>query len=407
MGRGLGRENFPIFKNDPGLVYLDSAASALRPQSVIDKEVEFYSRYPVNIHRGVYKISERATEEYEEAREEVARFLGANRSGEIIFVRNATEAINLVAYSWGRTFVGHGDEIALTVMEHHANMLPWQQLAEEVGANLRYLDIDEEGNLPIRDENIVKWVNKKTKLVAIAHASNVLGTVNDVQGLTALVKKVNPKVKVLVDGAQAVPRLPVSVAGIGCDFYAVTGHKMYGPSGIGALWAREEVLREMPPFETGGGMIKEVRLNGASFADPPEKFEAGTPNIAGAIGLGAAVRSLLQTGMKNVWKHEVELNQYAFNQLDSVPGLKIYGPRDPAKKTAIYTFSVQGIHPHDLSQLLDEDNIAVRAGHHCAMPLHMRLGVVATTRASCGVYTTKRDIDRLVEGIEKAKRRLG
>lgn len=400
------RDQFPIFKIHPELVYLDSAASALRPQSVIDKVVEFYTQYSANIHRGVYKISERATEEYEMAREEVAKFLGAGKSEEIIFVRNATEAINLVAYSWGRTFIGRGDEVALTVLEHHANMIPWQQLAGEVGADLRYLDIDEEGELPTRGEDLRRWINKKTKIVAVAHASNVLGTVNDVKRLVTLIKKINPKTMVLVDGAQAAPRRPISVNEIGCDFYAVTGHKMYGPSGIGVLWAKEEILQSMPPFEIGGGMIKEVRLEGTTFADLPEKFEAGTPNIAGAIGLGEAARFLSKVGMKNVWNHEVELNRYALNRLGSIPGLRIFGPRDPEQKTAIYAFTVEGVHPHDLSQLLDEENIAVRAGHHCAMPLHTRLGVMATTRASCGIYTTEGDIERLAEGIERARKKL-
>jgi len=321
-------------------------------------------------------------------------------------VRNATEAINLVAYSWGRSFVSTGDEIALTVSEHHANLVPWQQLAQEVGANLRYLDVDDEGNLPISHKDLQLWVNKKTKIVVVSHASNVTGVINDVQSIVSLVKKINPKVKVLVDGAQAAPRMPVSMKEIGCDFYAMTGHKMYGPSGIGILWAKEEILESMPPFEVGGGMIREVKLEGTTFAPIPEKFEAGTPNIAGAIGLGESVRFLLQTGMKNVRKHEVELNDYALTKLNSVKNLRLIGPKDPQKKTAIYAFTLAGIHPHDLAQVLSMENIAVRAGHHCAMPLHTRLGITATTRASCGIYTTKSDIDKLIDGIEVARRKL-
>lgn len=400
------RDQFPILGKNPRLIYLDSAATALKPRRVIEKEMEYYTEYSANIHRGVYAISERATEEYGRAREVVAKFLGVNKSKEIVFVRNATEAVNLVAYSWGQAFVGKGDEIALTVMEHHANMVPWQQLAGRVGASLKYLEVDGEGRLKAETGEVEKWITNKTKLVAVTQASNVVGTINEVGRLIQMVKKINPKVVVIVDGAQAAPRMPVSVAEMGCDFYVVTGHKMYGPTGIGALWAKEELLEIMPPFEAGGGMIEEVREDGAVFAKPPEKFEAGTPNIAGAIGMGEAVKFLEETGMEKVREHEVELNRYALGKLGEIKGLVVLGPKEPEARTAIYAFTVEGIHPHDLSQILDEEGVAVRAGHHCAMPLHSRMGVVVTTRASAGVYTTKEDVDKLVEGIERAKKRL-
>jgi cysteine desulfurase/selenocysteine lyase len=401
------RNQFPILNHQPDLVYLDSAATALKPERVIFAEKEYYTDYSANIHRGVYRISERAAEEYEKAREEIAKFIGVGKAKEVIFVRNATEAINLVAYSWGRVFLDKGDEIALTVMEHHANMVPWQQLGQEVGATLRYLDITEDGKLEVGGSNLEKWITKKTKLVAITQASNVLGTINDVKEIVKRVREINPKVVVLVDGAQAVPRMKVKVSEIGCDFYALTGHKMYGPTGIGALWGREEILGAMPPFECGGGMIKSVNLDGADFLEIPEKFEAGTPNIAGAIGMGEAARFLAELGMENVREHEVGMNKYAMGVIRDIGGIRVFGPSRPEERTGIMAFTVKGVHPHDLSQLLDEDNIAVRAGHHCAMPLHTRLRVTATTRASFGVYTTKEDIDQLAEGIERAKRKLG
>lgn len=399
------RGQFPILSKS-GLVYLDSAASGLKPQRVIDKVVEYYSKYSANIHRGVYNISERATEEYEKAREQVARFIGARSPREVVFVRNATEAINLVSYSWGETNIKKGDEIAITVMEHHANLVPWQRLADKVGAQLKYLDVDEKGRLLTDGASVEKWITAKTKLAAITQASNVVGTINDIKSIVAQIKKINPKVVVVVDGAQSTPRLPVDVEELGCDFYAVTGHKMYGPTGIGVLWGREELLIGMPPFLSGGGMIEEVGFDKTIFAKVPEKFEAGTPHIAGAIALGEAAKFLTELGMENVWAHEVSISRYALNKLSQVEGLSILGPDHYEERTAIFAFTVAGIHPHDLSQLLNEENVAVRAGHHCAMPLHKRLGIAASTRASAGVYTDTQDIDRLVEAIEKAKKRL-
>ncbi len=399
------RENkkyFPIFETQQDLVYLDSAASALRPKAVIDKEKEYYEEYPVNIHRGVYRLAERAGEEYEFARKKLAEFIKAKIPEEIVWTRNATEAINLAAGTWGEKYVKNGDEIALTIMEHHANLVPWQQLAIRKGAKLKYLDINEEGKPEMNQKNWNKWISKKTKIAAITQASNVLGTINDVKAMIQLIKQINPRVKVLVDGAQAVPRMKVDVDDMGADFYAATGHKMYGPNGVGWLWARKELLEEMPPYQTGGGMIEEVKKYQTIFAGLPDKFEAGTVNIPGVLGLGAAVKFLNGLGMTNIRKHEIEINRYALKRLKEIRGLKVLGSGEPEERTGIYSFWVDGVHPHDLAQILSGENIAVRAGHHCAQPLHDRLGLVATTRASIGVYTSRADVDKLINGIDKA-----
>jgi len=413
------REDFPILKRKikgKPIVYLDSAASSLKPRQVLEAMDKYYTQYGINIFRGIYKLSQEATEEYEKAREKVARFIGAKDAREIIFVRNATEAINLVAYAWGRANINEKSEIVSTVMEHHANLVPWQQLALETGATIKYLDIDEEGKLKTQNSklktksqmlNLEKVITKDTKIVALTYISNVLGTINPIKEITAQAKRINPKCLVLIDGAQAAPHLKVDVADLNCDFYAFSGHKMLGPMGIGVLWGKYELLNKMLPFQLGGEMIREVYLERTVFAEPPVKFEAGTPNVAGAIGLGAAIDYLENLGMENVRKHEEELTNYALEQFNNLNYLTIYGPKEPEDRGGVIAFNVYGVHAHDLAQVLDEENICIRSGHHCAMPLHRRLGIPASARASFYIYNTKEEIDKLVEGIKRAKKIFG
>ena len=398
------KDQFPIFDERPDLVYLDSAATALKPKRVIRKVAEYYQNYSANIHRGIYEISEKATEGYEVARQKVAKFINASSAREVVFVRNATEAVNLVAYAWGARNLRAGEEIALTVMEHHANLVPWQEVARERGAKLNFLDVDAEGKLT---GEWGKWINGKTRLAAFTQASNVLGTINDVKEMAARVKAINDRALVLVDGAQAVPHLPVDISQFKADFYVFSGHKLYGPTGIGVLWGDEGRLREMSPFEYGGDMIEEVSLERSTFKEPPAKFEAGTPHIAGAIGLGEAVDFVSEIGMEKIREHEVEITDYALARLGKVKGLRILGPIVAKERSGLVAFTVENVHPHDLAQILDQGGVAIRAGNHCAMPIHTRFGVMATARASFGVYTSKDDIDRLAGGIEEAKKKLG
>lgn len=411
------KKDFAIFErkvNGKEIVYLDSAATSLKPRSVVEAVRKYYEEYTANIFRGVYKLSEEATEAYEEAREKVSNFIGSSSAKEVVFVRNTTEAINLVMYSWGLANLKRGDEIVLTVMEHHANLVPWQTLAEIVEAKLKYVGLDEEGRLDM--EAMERAVGKRTKLVCVTHVSNVLGVVNPVREIIDMVNKVTPssspskrgRIRFLVDGAQAVPHMKVDVEDLGCDFYAFSGHKMLGPTGIGVLWGRQELLAEMAPFMYGGEMIREVRLDGSSWADVPHKFEAGTPHIAGAIGLGAAVDYLEGLGMEAVREHERELLEYGMKKLKEVKGVKVYGSPDVKHRGGVISFSVNDIHPHDVAQVLDEDNIYIRAGHHCAMPLHKEiLGVPATCRASFYIYNSLEDVDALVKGLEKVIQKFG
>jgi cysteine desulfurase/selenocysteine lyase len=407
------KKDFKIFErkvNGKSMVYLDSAATSLKPRSVVQAVDDYYEKYTANIFRGVYRLSEEATEAYEGARKKIAKFIGAKSEKEVVFVRNTTEAINLVMYSWGLRNVQKGDETGLTVMEHHSNLVPWQTLAEITEAKLKYVGLDEEGRLDM--EAMERAVRKKTKLVALTHVSNVLGVVNPVKEIINRVKSQESRVKVLVDGAQAVPHMRVDVSELGCDWYVFSGHKMLGPTGIGVLWGKNELLEEMAPFMYGGEMIREVRLEGTTFAEVPHKFEAGTPHIAGAIGLGAAVDYLMthhsvhHKGMEAVREHEQELLDYGVKKLREVKGVKIIGPPKTEDRGGVVAFTVKGVHPHDVAQVLDEDNIYIRAGHHCAMPLHKYLGVQATCRASFYVYNTKEDVDKLVEGLEKVRRKF-
>ena len=399
------RRDFPILqtvtsKGKP-LIYLDSASSSQKPQVVIDAVNDFNSSYNANVHRGIYEIGERATAAYEAARASVATFINAPDLHEVVFTRNATEAINLVAYSWGRRNIGRGDAIVLTEMEHHANLVPWQILVQEQDGDLEFIPITDDGVLRLDVFEVL--LRLKPKLVAFTHVSNTLGTINPVVEMTAMAHAAGALV--LVDGAQAVPHVPVDVQAIGADFYAFSGHKMLGPTGSGALWARRELLEAMPPFLAGGEMIREVHLRRSTFNDIPWKFEAGTPDIAAEIGLGAAAEYLMNLGMDHVREHERQLLTYALVELHREhPDLDLYGPMDAGIRSGVIPFNIPGVHPHDVAQVLDRLGIAVRAGHHCTMPLHERLDLAATARASFNVYTTRADVDALVEGIGEVKR---
>ena len=396
------RADFPILArriNGKPLVYLDSAATSQKPAPVIDIMTDYYRRYNANPHRGVYAISEEATAAYEGARQRVAHFINAGSPKEVIFTRNTTEAINLVRYSWGRANIGAGDGILLTEMEHHSNLVPWQLLASDVSARLEFLCVDDQGLLQL---DALERKLDGVRLLAITHQSNTLGTINPIRAIAEAAHRAGALV--LVDGAQAVPHMPVDVQDLGVDFYAFSGHKMCGPTGIGVLWARRALLDAMPPFLGGGDMIKRVRLTEASWNDLPWKFEAGTPSVAEGIGLGAAVDYLTQFGMDAVRAHERTLVDYAMEKLQDVPGITLYGPRDPEVHGGAISFTLPNIHPHDLATLVDREGIAVRAGHHCTQPLMDRLGVAATTRASFYVYNRPDEVDQLVDGIQKAQK---
>ncbi len=396
------RQDFPILNqkvNGKPLVYLDSGASSQKPSSVVQAMDECYRTYYANVHRGIYQFSEKASAAYEGARKKVARFINAKSWREVIFTRNATESINLVAYAWGRHNVKAGDTILITEMEHHANMVPWQQLAAETGARVAYIPVDGRGYCDMAAFD--RMINDSVRLVAVTQMSNVLGTVTPVGEIAAKAHAVGALV--LVDGAQAVPHMPTDVQAFDVDFLAFSGHKMLGPTGIGVLYGKREILQEMPPFLTGGDMIRQVTFEGAEWNDLPWKFEAGTPAIVEAIGLGAAVDYLNRLGMHQVRKHEIELTAYAFDQLGQVEGIRIYGPPDPTARGGAVAFTLGDIHPHDLATILDREGIAIRAGHHCAMPLHQKLGLTATARASFYIYNRPSDIDRLVEALDKAR----
>lgn len=394
------RKDFPILNrkiNDKALVYLDSTASSQKPLSVIEAMTTYYQEYNANVHRGVYYISEKASAEYEAARKKVGRFINARSWREVIFTRNATEAINLVAFSWGQTNIGPGDVIITTEIEHHANLIPWQQLAARTGATLKYIPVSEQGYLDMAAFETM--LTPAVKLVAVTQMSNVLGTIPPVDYIINKAHAVGALV--LLDGAQAVPHMPTDVQALDCDFLVFSSHKMLGPTGIGVLWARKEILMEMPPFMTGGDMIKKVTFEGAEWNELPWKFEAGTPAIAEAIGLGYAVDYLNQLGMDHVRHHEIELVAYALDKLNQVEGIHIYGPQDPQVRGGAIAFTLGDIHAHDIAAILDSEGIAVRAGHHCAMPLHEKFGLAATTRASFYVYNTSDDVDYLVKGLDK------
>src|SRR5687767_11782220 len=405
---GLGpialRRDFPILEqviHGHPLVYLDSASTSQKPRVVISALADYYTEYNANVHRGIYTIGEKATAAYEAARVKLARFINAPDSHEVVFARNATEAINLVAYSWGRRNISRGDQIVLTEMEHHANLVPWQLLVQEQDGDLEFIPITDDGELRLDVFEVL--LRLRPKLVAFTQVSNTLGTINPVREMVDMAHAAGALV--LVDGAQAVPHVPVDVQALDCDFYAFSGHKMLAPMGSGALWARRELLESMPPFLAGGEMIREVHLRRSEFNDIPWKFEAGTPAVGDAIGLGVAAEYLMRIGMEAVREHERELVTYALDVLPrEVPGIELYGPLDPDVRGGVVPFNLPGIHAHDVAQVLDRFGIAVRAGHHCTMPLHERLDLAATARASFSVYTTKSDIDALVIGLKEVQR---
>jgi cysteine desulfurase / selenocysteine lyase len=395
------RRDFPILKeqiNGRPLVYLDNAATTQKPRQVIDALVRYYETSNANIHRGIHTLAVRATDQYDGVRPKVARFIGAPRPDDIVFTRNTTEAINLVAHAWGEANVGEGDEIVLTVMEHHSNIVPWQLLARRRGAVLRYVDVTDDGQIEL--DALRSAVTSRTKLVSLVHMSNVLGTINPAREAAEIAHAAGALL--MLDGAQSAPHLPINVQDLGCDFFAFSAHKMLGPTGVGVLWARPGLLETMEPFLGGGDMISLVRQDASTWADIPHKFEAGTPNIADVIAFGAAIDYLEAIGMDAVRAHEVELTAYAIDSLQRVPGLSVMGPRDMAKRGGAVSFVIDGVHPHDVSTIVDGHGVAIRAGHHCAQLLMRRFNVPATNRASFALYNTPEEIDVLIEALNHA-----
>jgi len=400
------REDFPILERQvhgKPLVYLDNAATTQKPRAVIEALVHFYEHHNANIHRAIHALGEEATSAYEETRAKVARFINAPRPECIVFTRNTTEAINLVAYAWGRENIGPGDEIVLTEMEHHSNLVPWQRLAQETGATVKYIGVTDEGTLALND--LDSFIGERVKLVAVTHVSNALGTINPVEQIVAAAHRRGAVA--VVDGAQAAPHMPVDVQALDCDFYAFSAHKMLGPTGVGVLYGRYELLDTMQPFLSGGEMIRRVRLDGANWNDVPWKFEAGTPNIADVIAFSAALDYLTALGMTNVRAHEEELTTYALRRLRQREELIIYGPLDASRRGGVVSFNYPDIHPHDVGTILDREGVAIRAGHHCAQPLMTRLGVAGTVRASFYIYNTAEEVDALLQGIEKVRAFFG
>jgi len=397
------RADFPLLArsvHDKPLVYFDNANTSQKPRTVIEAVDHFYRENNANVARAVHTLGEEATAAYEATRDKLARFINASSRDEIVFTSGTTQAINLVAYSYLLPRIQPGDEILVTTMEHHANIVPWQILGERAGAKLKVAPITASGELIV--DRFIELLTPKVKLAGIVHVSNVLGTINPIAEIARAAKKRG--IPLLVDGSQATPHLPVDVRALGCDFYTVTGHKMYGPTGTGALWARKELLRDMPPFFGGGEMIREVRFDGTTYADPPHRFEAGTPNIAGFVGLGAAIDYLNALGRERIGAYEHELLEYATAALKKVPGLRIFG--EAKEKVGVISFLIDGAHAHDLATLLDHEGIAVRSGHHCAHPLMQFYGVPATVRASFAFYNTREEIDRFVEAIGRVRKLL-
>lgn len=383
------------------LAYLDNGATTQKPQSVIDAQASYYSESNANIHRGVHWLSQHSTDLYDQGRERVRGFLNAAHTAEIVFTRGTTEAINLVAFSWGRVNLKAGDEILLSGMEHHSNIVPWQMVAEQTGAIIKVIPVTDDGELDM--EAFTTLLGDRTRFVGVCHVSNALGTINPVEEIIRQARAVGAVV--LLDGAQAVAHQPVDVQALGCDFYAFSGHKLYGPTGIGALYGRKELLEAMPPWQGGGDMIHTVSFEGSTYAETPQKFEAGTPNIAGVVGLDAAIAYVQEIGLEHIAAHEDQLLKYACQELASVPGMRFIG--QAKQRAGIVSFVLEGIHPHDLGTILDMEGVAIRAGHHCAMPLMTRFGLPGTARASFALYNTLADVDALVAGLHKARRLFG
>ncbi|MBV9354828.1 MAG: cysteine desulfurase [Chloroflexi bacterium] len=397
------RADFPILQrevNGHPLVYLDNAATTQKPTQVIEAIVDYYERYNANVHRGVHTLSVEATDAYELGRERVASFVGAQDPYEIVFVRNTTEALNLVAVCWGRTFLRPGDEILATTMEHHSNLVPWQRVAQDTGATIRLLPLTDNATLDM--DAFRSALGPRTRVVAVAHASNVLGTINPLPDIAERAHRLGAIV--VADGAQSVPNVPTDVSELGVDFLAFSGHKMLAPTGTGALWGRRELLDAMPPFLGGGGMIREVYEDHATWAPLPEKFDAGTPHVEGAVGFTAAIDYLTALGMDRVRAHEVDVTAYALERLVAEPDIAVYGPLSANDRTGVVSFNLEGVHPHDAGTILDEAGVAVRAGHHCCQPLHRALDVAATMRASFYIYNAKDEVDALVDALRTARR---
>ncbi|WP_301358041.1 cysteine desulfurase [Enterococcus spodopteracolus] len=396
------RQDFPILfqeVNDEPLVYLDNAATTQKPKQVLATMTHYYSANNANVHRGVHTLAERATHDYEAAREKVRRFLNAQETAEILFTRGTTTSLNWVAQSYGDAFVKAGDEIVISYMEHHSNIIPWQQLAKRTGATLKYIELTEEGFLDL--EHATSIITEKTKIVSVAHASNVLGVINPIQELAAIVHEKGGIL--VVDGAQSAPHIKIDVQSLDCDFFAFSGHKMCATTGTGVLYGKRKWLEQMEPVEFGGEMIDFVGLQDSTWKELPWKFEAGTPNIAGVIALGAAIDYLESIGLAGIHQYEEELVSYVIPKLQAIEGLTIYGPKDPAHRTGVISFNLENLHPHDVATALDMEGVAVRAGHHCAQPLLKYLGVAATARASFYIYNTKADADRFVQAILATK----
>lgn len=403
------QKDFPILTrkiNGQPLVYLDNAATSQKPRQVVNAIVDYYFKHNANVHRGIHTLSEEATEMYENARSLVADFLGTKSPNEIIFTRGATEGLNFAAVTLGDAFLKKGDVILASPIEHHSNLVPWQILARSKGAELKFIETSAEGELDLADlEKKLASAQGKVKLVAVTHASNVLGVIFDLKKISKIAHSYGALV--VVDGAQAAPHMPVNVTSLSCDVYTVSAHKMLGPTGIGAMYMKKELLEKIEPYQFGGGMIETVDLFTATWAGIPERFEAGTPNIADAIGFGAAIKYLQSIGMENIKTHEETLNKYALEKLSQVKNLTIYGPKNPTKRTGLVTFTIKKLHPHDISAVLNSQGIAVRSGHHCAHPLHKKLDIPASVRASYYLYNTSQDIDALVAGLEMAQKILG
>ena len=399
------RQDFPIFTHkmnrDKSLVYLDNAATTQKPQSVIDATHNYYANYNSNIHRAVYQLAEEATLEYEKTREKITKFINARSTDEIVFTRNATEAINLVSHSWGHENLRKGEKVVISEIEHHSNIVPWQILTQEKRAKLEYIGVDDGGYLDIETyERLLQ--SHKVKLVSLSHVSNVLGTIVPIDEVIKMAHRMD--IPVLVDGAQSVPHMPVNVQEMDCDFMAFSAHKMLGPTGVGVLYAKKEILDEMPPFIGGGDMIKEVHKHETIYNELPYKFEGGTPNIAGVIGFGAAVDYLTKIGMDKVREHEIDVTNYTINAITGIKGVTLYGPHNASHRGGVVSFNISDIHPHDLATIMNEHGIAIRSGHHCAQVLMKRLDVAATSRASFYIYNTKEEVDTFINVLEEAKR---
>ncbi|MBC2077439.1 cysteine desulfurase [Listeria marthii] len=400
------RADFPILDqeiNEKPLAYLDNAATSQKPKQVIEALTHYYQFDNANVHRGVHTLAARATDAYESARSKVAKFIHAREVAEIIFTRGTTSAINLVADSYGEANIEAGDEIVISYLEHHSNLIPWQQLAKRKGAVLKYIELEEDGTISV--DQAKKAIGEKTKIIALAHVSNVLGTITPIKEIAALAHKFGAVI--LVDGAQAVPHMEVNVVDLDADFYAFSGHKMMAPTGIGALYGKRELLDAMEPTEFGGEMIDFVELYDSTWKELPWKFEAGTPIIGGAIALGAAIDYLAEVGLENIHAHEQALASYAIEEMSKIEGITIYGPKDASKRCGLVTFNLEGAHPHDIATILDEDGVAIRAGHHCAQPLMKWLDVSSTARASFYIYNTKEEIDALIDGLKLTKEYFG